>query len=379
MAGVFISYSTRDRTFVQRLYEALRAADTPVWLDLEGIAHTMSWQDEVRSAIDAAGAFIFVLSPDSIVSDWCRLELDAAFQLQKRIIPIVARTVPLNETPPRLAAIQRIDFTSAESFDAAVRYLVQVLGPAKARVGPVVPLAPRRLSLSPRAIARALILALIVMGGVIVRIFTPFLVPGGLFSLSPQYVVRLVELHPSTWLSVTAGSVMLNLVLASEVVVLWWRGRATRGEGAESQAPSGVIFISYTRSDSEFVDKLEKDLGEQGFKTWVDRRQLKGGQIWDATIVDALNRCQLALVVVSPDALNSGWVKKEYIYAAKRGKTLVPILFHPCSSIPRQLSRFQQLDFQAGLNFEAKYRYAFAELVAALDAIPLARTAQAAA
>ena len=58
---------------------------------------------------------------------------------------------------------------------------------------------------------------------------------------------------------------------------------------------------------------------------------------------------------------------------------LFPILFHPCPSIPRALSRFQQLDFEAGLNFEAKYRYAFVELVAALDAIPLARVAQAAA
>jgi TIR domain-containing protein len=64
MAGVFISYSAKDRAFVQRLYEALRAADIPTWLDLEGIAPSKSWDVEVRSAIEAADAFLFVLSPD---------------------------------------------------------------------------------------------------------------------------------------------------------------------------------------------------------------------------------------------------------------------------------------------------------------------------
>lgn len=379
MAGVFISYSAKDRIFATRLYDALRAENIPVWVDFEGISPAMPWQEEIKSAIVTAGAFIFVLSPDSAQSEMCQHELELAFLHQKHIIPVVARAAPLDEWPPHLRMFQSFDFTSAESFDMAARRLAQSIGPAMARVGSAPRAAPARSSRNRLAVAVTLTLALIVTLCAIARLITLHLaLAGGMLRLAPQYLNQSMILHPFTWLGVTTGSVLLNLVLATGVVMVWRRGQAERGTGAVAQAPSGEIFISYSRSDGEFVDKLQEDLGNEGFKTWVDRRQLKGGQIWDATIVDALNRCQLALVVVSPDALKSGWVKKEYSYAAKRGKTLVPILFHPCPSIPKTLSRFQQLDFQAGLNFEAKYRYAFVELVAALDAVPLARVETAA-
>ena len=32
-----------------------------------------------------------------------------------------------------------------------------------------------------------------------------------------------------------------------------------------------TVFISYSRKDSDFVDRLEADLKARGFATWVDR------------------------------------------------------------------------------------------------------------
>ena len=39
-----------------------------------------------------------------------------------------------------------------------------------------------------------------------------------------------------------------------------------------------TAFFSYSRTDSEFVDRLDADLRARGFKTWIDRRKLEGGQ-----------------------------------------------------------------------------------------------------
>ena len=49
-------------------------------------------------------------------------------------------------------------------------------------------------------------------------------------------------------------------------------------------------FFSYSRSDSEFVDRLDADLRARDFKTWVDRRKLEGGQNWQQEIERAIER-----------------------------------------------------------------------------------------
>src|SRR5437660_7552558 len=78
-----------------------------------------------------------------------------------------------------------------------------------------------------------------------------------------------------------------------------------------------TIFISYARnkSDTIFVDRLEADLRLQGLRTWVDRRELEGGQDWLDEIEKAIDSCQVLLVVLSDEAIDSHYVKMEYLYA----------------------------------------------------------------
>jgi hypothetical protein len=73
----------------------------------------------------------------------------------------------------------------------------------------------------------------------------------------------------------------------------------------EDEHASADLAISYARTDSDFVDRLEADLTAQGYSTWVDRRKLEGGQVWDAVIRNAIDHCRVVLVVISPDALAS--------------------------------------------------------------------------
>ena len=72
------------------------------------------------------------------------------------------------------------------------------------------------------------------------------------------------------------------------------------------------IFISYARADSPFVDQLEADPHRQGFAPWLDCRGLAGGQQWRRELQEAVDRCQVLLVVLSPDAVASPYVQIEY-------------------------------------------------------------------
>ena len=65
MAQIFISYSRKDRKFVQKLVGALAAQRREVWLDETNIEPTAEWLQEIFKNIEAADDFLFVISPDS--------------------------------------------------------------------------------------------------------------------------------------------------------------------------------------------------------------------------------------------------------------------------------------------------------------------------
>ena len=74
MADVFISYSRKDIEFAQRIHQELEARDRQPWVDWQDIPPTSEWLDEVYAGIQAADTFLFIISPDSVVSEICTLE-----------------------------------------------------------------------------------------------------------------------------------------------------------------------------------------------------------------------------------------------------------------------------------------------------------------
>src|SRR5215470_14657260 len=91
MTDVFISYSRKDKEFVQHLHEALVAANRDTWVDWEDIPRGSDWLDEIFRGIDAADTVVFVISPDSMVSEICNQELAHSLSRSKRIVPLVRR------------------------------------------------------------------------------------------------------------------------------------------------------------------------------------------------------------------------------------------------------------------------------------------------
>ena len=63
MAQVFISYSRKNKEFVQKLVDALVAEKREVWLDETNIEPTAEWLKEIFTNIEAADNFLFVISP----------------------------------------------------------------------------------------------------------------------------------------------------------------------------------------------------------------------------------------------------------------------------------------------------------------------------
>lgn len=89
MSDIFISYSRRNSDFVRQLYEKLISQDLKVWVDWNDIPPTRDWWNEISVGIESANAFVFVISPDSLASTVCHLEIAHASLHNKRLIPIL--------------------------------------------------------------------------------------------------------------------------------------------------------------------------------------------------------------------------------------------------------------------------------------------------
>jgi predicted ATPase len=109
--------------------------------------------------------------------------------------------------------------------------------------------------------------------------------------------------------------------------------------------PLTSIFISYNHADSAFVDRLDADLRTQGFDTWVDRERLVAGLGWRRELQEAVERAQVLLIVLSPEAIASQNVQIEYDYALDLGKVVIPVYYRQCN-VPMELPAIQWVDFR---------------------------------
>lgn len=105
MSHIFISYSSKDAAFANRLADDL-SRFTKVWIDREGIKAGVEWEDALEKAIRECGVFLIVVSPDSNRSEWVARETILAEHLQKQRIPILVE----GELPLRLLNVQYVDF-----------------------------------------------------------------------------------------------------------------------------------------------------------------------------------------------------------------------------------------------------------------------------
>ena len=93
MAKLFVSYSRKDSAAARKLINSFKEMGQDVWVDWEDIPPAVDWMDQIFHGIEGADAFLFLLSPDSAVSDVCNVEVGHAAKNNKRIIPILVREV----------------------------------------------------------------------------------------------------------------------------------------------------------------------------------------------------------------------------------------------------------------------------------------------
>lgn len=95
---------------------------------------------------------------------------------------------------------------------------------------------------------------------------------------------------------------------------------------------------------------LAEVIRRHGVPAWDSRTDIVGAQQWHDEIGAALQRCSWFVLVLSPNSVESIWVKRELLFALQQNhfeNKIVPLLYQPCDyeQLSWTLSIFQTVDF----------------------------------
>lgn len=85
------------------------------------------------------------------------------------------------------------------------------------------------------------------------------------------------------------------------------------------------FFVSYSRKDANFVEKIVDALTDDEFKPWIDWKNIPKGEEVQKEIYQAIEGVDIFLFFISPDACESKWCIKEIEHAAQNNKRILPI------------------------------------------------------
>ncbi len=128
------------------------------------------------------------------------------------------------------------------------------------------------------------------------------------------------------------------------------RERASQGD----RQPAARVFISYSRKDMAFAERLEAALKARGIEPLIDRSEIYAFEDWWKRIEALIAHADTIVMVLSPDAISSDVCKKEVAFAASLNKRFAPIVCRRVDdkAVPETLARLNFIFFDDDAQFD---------------------------
>ena len=124
---IFVSYSSSDREFADKMAVQLVQNKVPVWFDKWELHAGDSLITKIQQAVAGASALIVILSRASVESSWCTKELNAALirELEEQRVIVVPVLIEDCEVPVFLREKVYADFR--RDFDEGLKTVIEAI------------------------------------------------------------------------------------------------------------------------------------------------------------------------------------------------------------------------------------------------------------
>jgi len=334
MTQVFLSFADEDRAFMDKVAKTLMREGMTVWRNKTDIKSGAEYGEVINGGIEQADNLVFLMSRASLKSEYCEKELTYARSLNKRIIPLLIEAVDPETIIPELRTIHFIKCPKdqAESnYQANIAKLLRLLREDATYYE-----------------QHKLVLAKALKWEEQKR--------------NPSILLRGFDLRlTEAWLKgANARSQHPPTALQEEFIA----------ESLKQPPETGLdVFISYSRTDSDFARKLNNALQIQNKTTWFDQESIASGEDFEQEIFKGIERSNNFLFIISPSSVNSPYCDREVEYAKKLNKRIVTVLYQKVASkqLHPVLASVQWIDFN---NHGGDFFTNFGELTRTLDADP---------
>ncbi|NET08022.1 MAG: TIR domain-containing protein [Symploca sp. SIO2B6] len=331
LTQVFISYCEQDKDIKEKVGKTLRREGFTVWTHETDLKTGIEFQKAINEGIEAADNIVYLLSTSSLQSKYCQQELKHSLAHNKRLITLLIETVDFQQIPPEISRLQFIDFTNHGNEERYRLSAAQLL---------------KELNQDPRYYEEHKIL----------------LVKGLKWLRQNRNRSLLLQGHNlqyyQNWIKVNEQrSEHPPLPLHIEFIV------ASSNQAAEL---SQEVFISYSRTDSDFARKLNEALQTQGKTTWFDQESIPPGSDFQQEIYRGIESSDNFLFIISPSSTNSPYCYGEVEYAQKLNKRLLTVMYLEVATkdLHPLLAKVQWIDFR---RYRGNFYANFSELIRTID------------
>ena len=116
------------------------------------------------------------------------------------------------------------------------------------------------------------------------------------------------------------------------------------------------VFVSYSRRDIAFADRLVEALKLRGFEVLIDRQDLPKLEDWERELLGFIRQADTVLLVVSPHSVGSKACAWEVEQVRTHAKRLAPVVIEDVAgaSVPPEIARINYLYFTDAALFEQR-------------------------
>jgi WD40 repeat protein len=125
------------------------------------------------------------------------------------------------------------------------------------------------------------------------------------------------------------------------------------------------VFISYSRKESSFAEKLRDELRTEGFDAYLDKHDIMPGEPWHERITDLISSADAVIYCLSPASVASQIVDWEINEAERLAKRNLPIIVEDPAEhdVPHRLKRLNYIFMRN----EREWSAGFTKLIGALN------------
>ncbi|MBZ0285152.1 MAG: TIR domain-containing protein [Anaerolineae bacterium] len=119
------------------------------------------------------------------------------------------------------------------------------------------------------------------------------------------------------------------------------------------------IFLSYSRKNLDVMQKVRDQIRSNGLQVWTDEALEPGTTSWMSAIENALESAACLVVILSPDAKSSRYVREEMNYAEAHDVRIFPVLAvgTEATAVPFGFITAQWVDLRKAEEFDVRLQH----------------------